>query len=415
MADYFEGAYLQRMTDRPNKPWRGVLVYTENGKRKQKTKVFGKATKPQATKMLELWRLQMEAEHAAPDASLSVAEYTRLYIDSLEKGGTVEASTIAGYRRAERKVAAAFSDISVRDLSTRPQVVTKWRDGMLDDGLSAVTVRKYLKFLGMIFKHAVAVRDVIWNPCDAVRSPKVTKKEVTTLEMGEIVRLITILDGMEPTPTPTAAYLALFAGLRAGEVCGLRWCDVDLESASLTVRQAVGVGKGGAYVKSTKTDRPRTVPISPELSEALTRRRDYMLDGWRSLRLSLGLPATDDAFSDLFVIGDELGGFMHPYILSREWGALAKSHGIRDNKGDRSTLHNLRHSFASVLIASGYDVVTVSQLLGHARPSMTLDTYSGAFEARKRLAAKAVAQTIGEAFAAVEGGTVVQIDRAVNE
>lgn len=411
MSEKITSSFVRRVELKGRKAWRGVLKYTdENGKSRQVSKTFGKdvRTKSQANAALALWKAEKEAEDAAPDGSLTVADYTRLYVDGLEKGVTVEASTIAGYRRIAKRIEMAqFSSVSMRDVT--PGQIEKWRNSMLDEGLSPYTVGKYLRFLDMIFKRAVKRRDLLWNPCGAVDLPKVTKKAVTTLEMPEIARLHGILETMHPTPLVTAAYIGLYAGLREGEICGLRWCDVDLDTPSLTVNKAVGVGRGGAYVKNTKVDRPRTVQIVPQLHAAIIRRRNLMRASWKEIRLALGLPATDEAFNELYVIGDVRGGFKHPQLLSKEWRSFADNNHIIDNIGNRSTLHNLRHTFATVLIANGFEAVQVAKLLGHARPSMTLDIYAAAFEARGKMAMAAVAQTIGEAFERMHEPEVVTL------
>lgn len=432
---YYKGyAVNLNKKDDPNwskpQPVRAVLVYKdESGKRRQITRVLeGKHRKKAAERLVESWQEEMEKLHAQeeaarvaeeaelairaehPDAWLTVSEYARSYVQGLDG---VEASTIAGYMRICTKLGAAFGDIAIRDL--RRANVERWRDHMKNEGLSAYTIRKYLRFLNAICSHAVSEDDIDRNPCTNVRSPKVAKKIVTTLEMGEVARLCGILRNLEPTPVVTAASIALFAGLRAGEACGLRWCDVDFDAPAITVNHAIGVGKGGTYLKSTKTDKPRIVQMVPQLREALQRRRDVMRRDWKELRLSLGVPATDKDFGELFVIGDKTGKPAHPQLLSHQWATFADNYGIRDNTGSRSTFHNLRHTFASILIADGWEDVQVAQLMGHARPSMTKDVYAAAFEERGKEAIATLGKSIGETFASLREADVVKLDSAASE
>lgn len=146
----------------------------------------------------------------------------------------------------------------------------------------------------------------------------------------------------------------MFAGLRRGECCGLRWRDID--SDVLHVRQSVGLGGGNgstAYVKATKTEHDRDIPLSPMLAaylEALPRVGPYVIAGTRTPYLS-------------------------PAMLTRNWSAFARATDVRGSEGRRATFHDLRHTFATSLVRVT-DPVTAARLLGHASPKMTLDVYA---------------------------------------
>lgn len=372
------------------------MVYEEDGKRKQKTKMLGKMTKAKASQALTEWREECEELWTAPNAQMTVAEYTKRYIDSLETGANVERSTISDYRKSLRKIEDAFSDVSMRDLTS--QQIMAWRDSMLRHGLSPVTVKKHLGVLKMVFKQAVAMHDLIWNPCDAVKPPRRPKKTPNNLEPADLRKLLNTLGSSEPSPVITAAYLAVFAGLRPSESCGLRWLDIDFAAKTLQVRRAIGNG-AGTYEKEPKSDAGRRlIAMPPQLVEALWRRAQAMRAEWISFREAINVTTSDEEFDELFVLGPVDGRYKNPTTLAREWRSIADANGIRNNKGDLARLYDMRHVYASVLIANGFEDVQVAKLMGHSKPSMTKDVYAAAFEERSRLAAESVGRSIGEAF-----------------
>lgn len=122
---------------------------------------------------------------------------------------------------------------------------------------------------------AVNMRVIDRNPVDPVKPPKRTKvkKGINALDTEGRARVLASLEDMELTPVTVAARVALYTGLREGEICALQWRDVDLEARTLWVRRAIGEGVGGCYEKDTKTDRARDVA----LPEALT----SLLGDWR--------------------------------------------------------------------------------------------------------------------------------------
>ena len=410
-------AFIRRVELKSGKRWRGVLKFTdENDQSRQITKTFPSSvkTKTQANAALVAWREEVEAEDAAPDASLSVGAYARAYVEGLERGNTVEPSTLKGYETLVKHIEDEFAGVKLRDLTTKK--VERWRNRMIDAGLSPVTVTKHLRFLNMVVSHAVEVHDLEWNPCKAVKAPKKSQVEPASLDPAAVRKLAKLLEESEPTPLITSAAIGLYAGMREGEVCGLRWQDIDLENQTINVRRAIGIGAGGAYEKTPKNESSRrSIPMPSALVTMLKRRRAVQHAEWAEMRMKLGAPTTDEDYSTLFVTGTVDGAHAAPAVISRAWKSFAENNGLRDTKGERAVFHCLRHSYASVLISDGYEAVTVAKLLGHSRPSMTLDVYAAAFEARKQAAAKSIGDAIGAAIAQPEPAEVLVFGKAANE
>jgi integrase len=165
------------------------------------------------------------------------------------------------------------------------------------------------------------------------------------------------------------AALGLSTGMRRGEMLALRWRDVSLDGAELTVQQSLEQTKEGLRFKPPKTKHARRTISLPAFAVAALRAHKI---AQAQERLSLGLGRDDD---DALVFRRPDGTPMRPDMVSSEWRKMVVS-----AKLPKVSLHALRHTHASQLIASGMDVLTISRRLGHGAPSITLDVYSHLFK-----------------------------------
>lgn len=384
---FYTAAYLQERKD--CKGWRGFLDYKdENGKRRKKSKTLKATGKAEAKRELATWRAEMENAHeveaargpeAVSAAKRSVPDYVDSFIDSLEARQAIEASSVKGYRSSAKFIRAEFSGVTVEAL--KPEQVERWETALTERGLSSSTVGKAHRLLKQAMKNAVNCRVIDFNPVDPVKPPKRRNKKagINALDVDGRTEILGKLDAMELTPITVAARIALFTGLRRGEICALRWQDVDLDAGTIWVRQAIGEGKGGFYLKSAKTDKVRDVALPSSLSEVLREWR-------RAQRLSFAeKEATLDGSS--YVLGDPLG-YLSPHELSRGWDMLARAFGVLGTEGRLPTFHDLRHTWATMYLAAGGDVKTAASNLGHANAAMTLNVYASADPNAKREAAR---------------------------
>lgn len=363
------------------KGWQLVAKYKQDGAWRQKTRVCHARTKTAATKELTAWLEELNGSKAiatTPD-TVTVAEALETFLG----GWQVEPSTMATYRASAKHVVAGLGDIPLADLD--PKQVRSWL-GRLGKTYSESVCGKAYRLLNMVLKHAVLDGELPRNVCDAVKPPKRKDPDPNALTNANRERLVIALGVMEPTPVVTAAYIALYMGLRRGEICAMRWKNIDFAAKTMTVDSAIGVGKGGTYEKTPKTKRSRrTLPMPETVVAALERRRTHMRDATNDLDLNLDA----DEFGSLFVIGTLGGGYKDPTILGREWHSLAESLNLIGTKGRLCTLHGLRDSFATLAVANGTDVKSVSSYLGHSNAAMTLNTYASADpDALKRAAEK---------------------------
>jgi integrase len=370
-------------------------------------------------------RARADAERAermarkARDAAFTVGKAVTQFVDSLEASESVEASTISGYRTTAKLLDrgdAPIGDVPFSALD--PDAAQAWLNGLVADGLSSSTVGRAYRLANQVYRHEVATRKVAWNPFVAVKPPKRSAPQPNALGPEMAKRLADAI-GAQPYPSPvmTAAALCLMAGLREGEAVALRWGDVTLtpDGGEMRIMRAVGQARGKCYFKAPKTPQSRrAVPISPQLSRILARRRAGMVgerEDAMTVALADGTTRRHECgaaeVAELYVCGDAAGGYLDPGSLGKRFSAYAEGAGLVGTRGRRPTIVDLRHSYASLAIAGGADVRSVAAVMGHSSPYLTLSTYADALPEGKR---KAVA-VVGEAVEA-GAGELVEFPRA---
>lgn len=167
----------------------------------------------------------------------------------------------------------------------------------------------------------------------------------------------------------------LTTGIRRGEVCALMWDDFDEAKRKITVSHSLGNGEGGFYLKEPKSGRTRTIPLTEHTFNMLKGMQDDVKWMCSKLKVRLG---------QSYILGtlETESRPYNPTQLGKDFAAFCKMNGFE------CTLHDLRHTFATYMIAEGADVRTVSDYLGHANPSMTLDIYADVDPEAKRSAVK---------------------------
>lgn len=249
-----------------------------------------------------------------------------------------------------------------------------------DEPLTGNTVNHYHRFLSTVLSSAVQWQVIFSNPCERVKPPKIERKETAYLDEEQARQLLAALDH-EDMQHKTIVYTLLQTGLRRGELCGLEWDDVDMEKCILHVRRSSLYLPGeGVFTDETKNrSSERAIQIPVDLVQIL---RSYR--AWQSeQRMKAG-----DRWQEsgrIFTSWD--GAPIHPDSITNWFTSF-----IKRNNLPPVTIHGLRHTSATLLIASGTNIRTISARLGHSQTSTTMNIYAHAIKS----ADAAAAETLGD-------------------
>jgi len=294
----------------------------------------------------------------------------------------VKSTTFERYLIYMDKVKEELGNIQLQKL-TGPKiqaVYTKWHDQYAPS-----TIRQFHAVLRMCMEQALMEGLIPRNPCAHVKPPALNESRSRALDMKEVPAL---LDAAKGSPIRGPILMALLTGLRRGEVLGLRWEDVDLESGVLVVnRQLVLVSNKVELVepKSRSAHRYITLPTLLVLELRATRktqseRKLFMGNRWGNEW-------------DL-VFAREDGSPINPTYLSVEFKRVVERAGLRPIR-----FHDLRHTQATLLLAAGENLKVVQERMGHANSNITLDTYTHVVNGAQRATADKLDSMFANAFA----------------
>lgn len=259
--------------------------------------------------------------------------------------------------------------------------------------LSERTILYHHRIISSILTSAVQWQFILNNPASRVKPPKVERREAKHFEVDQVEYILQLIED-EPIKYKAMVYLCIYGGMRAGELNGLEWSNLDFDNQVLRIRQASQyLPDRGIFTKSTKNESSERLISLPNTVIAIL--RQYKL--WQN-----GIKADLD---NLWIDSDRIftkrnGEPIFPQTMGKWFSNFIKRHNdkiLNDNtipKEDKEkylldnvNFHGLRHTSASLLIAEGMDVATVSKRLGHAEPSTTLKIYTHALQRADKEAA----------------------------
>lgn len=261
------------------------------------------------------------------------------------------------------------------------------RDGR--GGLSPQTVLHHHRVLHVALKHAVRWQLLARNPTDAVEPPSPVQHKIRAFDEAETARLLT---AAARSRLYRPILLAVTTGLRRGELLALRWDAVDLKRCVLSVREALEQTKAGLRFKQPKTAKGRRQVDLPGL--AVTHLRQHRTDQVQR-KLLLG-PAYQE---NGLVFPEPDGRPWAPDKFTRAFHSLMRRAGFAGFR-----FHDLRHTHATQLLRQSIHPKVVSERLGHATVSITLDLYSHVLPGMQKEAAERVDAALRLAIANQERG-----------
>jgi integrase len=332
-------------------------VHTAKGPKRRH--VYGKTRKEAADKLAKVLSDRVEGI-VYDDEKMTVGEY----LDAWLKGSVLGSIRQSTYDRdaylVEKHVKPALGRIRLKNLSSA-HVQGFYRD-RLDSGLSASTVHKIHTVLHKALTRAVAWQMVPRNVSDAVEPPRPAPREMCPLSPVEARKL---LEAAQGDRLEALYVLAVHTGMRQGELLALKWQDVDLENATVSVRRTLTRSGGRYSLGEPKTKKSRrSIRLTVRAADALGQHLERQLSEMQML---------GDAYADQgLVFTTDTGAPVNPSNLRRR----SFAHLLRKANLPHIRFHDLRHTCATLLLSKGTHPKFVQELLGHATVAITLDTYS---------------------------------------
>ncbi len=328
------------------------------GKQIQRS-ITGKTQKEVAKKMKAALAEIDSGTYIAP-CKMTVGEWLDIWV--AEYLNDVKPLTERNYSEQVRKhLKPAFGATKLEALDSH--TIQKFYNTLYDDGngLSAKTIKNINGVLHTALQQAVANGYIRHNPTEACKLPKVVRPEIKPLEPNEIARM---LQEAQKDAYCNLFTVAMFTGMRQGELLGLSWECVDFTTGIITIRQQLQCKDGNYFFESPKSNKGRTILPAPLVMDALRQEQQ---------RQQAEQAQAGELWSNPFhlVFTDALGKNLVRRTVVKHFKAVCKRAGISED----ARFHDLRHSFAVTSLYAGDDIKTVQANLGHATAQFTLDVY----------------------------------------
>lgn len=364
--------------------WEGRIVigHKEDGTPIYKS-VFAKTQKELMPKLHGAIDCYRDAD-LSEQGNMTLSEWIEKWLTSYAEP-TLRESTVRGYRSDVRHhIKPALGNKMLRSITQRD--VQKFYNALgrktykASDGnerrLADATVRGVHMLLHEIMEAAVRSRLIVMNPTDGTVIPKLNRPPMKILNEEQLDKFMKAIRA-EPL-WYDFFYTEITTGLRRGEICGLKWCDLDETNGTLKICRSIHSAPGGALeVGNPKTKKgTRTILLPPSTLHVLKERRKMALTEW--IFPSLLEPEKPTA----------------PSAAYHRLKVILKAAGLPDIR-----FHDLRHTFATTALEHGLDVKTLSAIIGHISSATTIDIYSHITGAMQRQAAQKIERGIGHSEA----------------
>ena len=252
------------------------------------------------------------------------------------------------------------------------------------DALREYALRHYHRLLSVIFSTAVSWQVIYSNPCERVKPPKMRRKESRYLDEDGVSEVIAALAD-EPYDYSVMVRMLIYSGLRRGELLGLEWSDLNVQTGCISVERSLLYSpERGVFVDDTKTDGSHRILRLPKSALDLLEEYRAWQEGRRAELGSLWQES-----DRIFTAWD--GGMLNPEALSKWFHKFIVRKGLPD-----VSIHGLRHTNATLLIAGGVPLKTVSSRLGHSSISTTGNIYAHAVRSADETAAEVLEEVLGK-------------------
>lgn len=317
-------------------------------------------TKREVTQRMQATAVELnEGTYVAP-SKLTVAEWMDIWLKEYQ--GSKKPLTISNYAQTINKhIKPALGKIQLKNLSNL-QIQRFYNS--LSKGESPLAPKSVKNLHGILHKaldQAVIIGELKTNPSTGCIMPKQTQKEITPLEPEEITRFI---ENLKDESYRTLFLMAIFTGMRQGELLGLSWDDVDLENGIVNIRRQLQCLKGHYFLQTPKHDKLRMIAPPRLVMDALAEEKKTQ-DQWKALFAEQWKNEWNLVFTDPF------GKHLVRRTVDKHYKKILQACGIEDHR-----FHDIRHTFAVSMLDAGEDFKTLQENLGHASAAFTLNQYA---------------------------------------
>lgn len=296
--------------------------------------------------------------------NMSVAEFLNLWLVEHAKHNMKQSTYANREVIIQKRIVPAIGQIKLDDL--KPIHLKRFYNQLHEEKYSSPYIHSIHSLLRSAFRHAIKWQIARSNPMDQVDAPKlIAKKQLKTWTLEQSVQFLNYTSLLQDEYCHIAYVLAIFTGMRRGEVLGLRWTDINFDKKLLQVVQTVyrtnGQKPSIQTPKTANSTRPITLPdnVIDELKAHKAKQNQ--------LRLLYGSAYQDNGL----VCPNPNGAPMDPRLLFGHFKKCAKAVGLPDIR-----FHDLRHTHATIMLQLGEHPKVVSERLGHSNINITLNTYS---------------------------------------
>lgn len=350
------------------------------GKRQRFTKTVHAKDEEAAFKELVRFEIDVESNNCIKPEKMTFEAYSKYWLK--ERKDKLGVKTYREYERLlELRIVPAFKKLTLQKIQPKHLIEfykNLQEDGMRVDGkegkLSPKTIRHYHTLLTTMLTHAVQWQFIKDNPAKHVEPPRLKKKEAKHLDEVQVLEIIEKLNS-EPLKYKLMTLLAIYGGLRRGEISGLRWQDVDTKNNTITISQTTQYVHGvGTIVKDPKTETSIRTISMPEFFRDMFKLLEWQQEEDKKKLQELWHDSD-------FVFKQDDGKGIFPDTLPKWFKKFLVRHEL-----PIINFHGLRHTNASLLIAQKLDLVTISKRLGHSDTSITTNIYGHLIKSIDRMA-----------------------------
>lgn len=302
-----------------------------------------------------------------PDADILFIDYLQKWLQQTKP--TIARSTYNSYRTMMNgRIERHFRALNVTLAEVTPQHIQDFHQSIFDENFTPNTVIHYHAMLRKALQTAVKKDIITSNPADKIDRPK---KNVYQAQFYSADEMMTLFDAVTDDPLETCVKLAAYYGLRRSEVLGLKWDAINLEQRTISIKHKViedevdgkfvTVGEDVLKTKSSF----RTLPLLPAVEKLLLVEKEKQEMYRKLFKKSYCRDYLD------YICLDQTGTLLRPNYVTEHFGWVINKFDLK-----KVRFHDLRHSCASLLLASGISMKQIQIWLGHSTFSTTADIYS---------------------------------------